>query len=54
MLIGLNADEMAAKFSAGGDTAKEAFQETIAALASMEDPLEQNTAEAVQLSGTRL
>lgn len=42
--IGLNADEMAAKFSAGGDTAKQAFQETIAALASMENPLEQNTA----------
>lgn len=49
--IGLNADEMAAKFSAGGDTAKEAFQETIAALASMEDPLEQNTA-GVDLFGT--
>lgn len=49
--IGLNADEMAAKFSAGGDTAKQAFQETIAALASMEDPLEQNTA-GVDLFGT--
>ena len=49
--IGLNADEMAAKFSAGGDTAKEAFQETIAALAAMEDPLEQNTA-GVDLFGT--
>lgn len=49
--IGLNADDMAAKFSAGGDTAKQAFQETIAALASMEDPLEQNTA-GVDLFGT--
>lgn len=49
--IGLNADEMVAKFSAGGDTAKEAFQETIAALAAMEDPLEQNTA-GVDLFGT--
>lgn len=49
--IGLNADEMAAKFSAGGDTAKQAFQETIAALASMENPLEQNTA-GVDLFGT--
>ena len=49
--IGLNADEMAEKFSAGGDTAKQAFQETIAALASMEDPLEQNTA-GVDLFGT--
>lgn len=49
--IGLNADEMVAKFSAGGDTAKEAFQETIAALAAMEDPLEQNTS-GVDLFGT--
>lgn len=49
--IGLNADEMAAKFSEGGDTAKQAFQETVAALASMEDPLEQNTA-GVDLFGT--
>ena len=39
------------KFSAGGDTAKQAFQETIAALASMENPLEQNTA-GVDLFGT--
>lgn len=50
-LIGLNADEMAAKFSAGGDIAKEAFDETIAALAEMEDPLEQNQA-GVDLFGT--
>lgn len=49
--IGLNADEMAAKFSAGGDTAKQAFKETINALAAMEDPLEQNTA-GVDLFGT--
>lgn len=40
--IGLNADEMAEKFAAGGDTAKEAFQETVKALSAMEDPLEQN------------
>ena len=49
--IGLNADEMAGKFAAGGDTAKEAFKQTIAALAQMEDPLAQNTA-GVNLFGT--
>lgn len=49
--IGLNADEMAKKFSEGGDSAKEAFQETISALADMEDPLAQNTA-GVDLFGT--
>ena len=49
--IGLNADEMSAKFAAGGDSAKEAFKETINALAGMEDPLEQNTA-GVDLFGT--
>ena len=38
--IGLNADEMAKKFSAGGDTAKEAFQQTIKGLAEMEDPID--------------
>ena len=49
--IGLDADEMAAKFAAGGDTAKEAFDETIQALANMEDPLAQNQA-GVALFGT--
>lgn len=49
--IGLNADEMAKKFSAGGDTAKEAFQQTIKGLAEMEDPIAQNTA-GVDLFGT--
>lgn len=49
--IGLNADEMAAKFAAGGDTAKSAFQETVNALAAMEDPLEQNIA-GTDLFGT--
>ena len=49
--IGLNADEMAAKFAAGGDNAKEAFKQTIDALAAIEDPLEQNTA-GVDLFGT--
>lgn len=42
--IGLNADEMAKKFATGGDTAKNAFKETIKALSAMEDPLEQNIA----------
>ena len=49
--LGLNADEMAAKFAAGGESAKEAFDQTISALAGMEDPLAQNTA-GVNLFGT--
>lgn len=49
--IGLNADEMSAKFAQGGESAKEAFNETIAALAGMEDPLAQNQA-GVALFGT--
>ena len=49
--MGLNADEMAQKFAAGGDTAKEAFNETLEALAAMEDPIAQNTA-GVDLIGT--
>lgn len=50
-LLGLNAEEMAAKFAAGGDTAREAFFQVADALASMEDPLKQNTA-GVDLFGT--
>lgn len=49
--IGLNADEMSAKFAKGGDSAKEAFKQTIDALAKIEDPLAQNTA-GVDLFGT--
>lgn len=49
--IGLDADRMAAKFSEGGESAKEAFQETIASLAGIEDPLAQNAA-GVALFGT--
>lgn len=49
--IGLNADKMAAKFAAGGESARKAFFETINALAAMEDPLEQNIA-GVNLFGT--
>ncbi len=50
-LLGLNADEMAAKFAAGGESAKAAFQQTVEALAAMEDPLAQNVA-GVDLFGT--
>lgn len=50
-LLGLNAEAMAAKFAAGGDTAREAFFQVTDALASMEDPLAQNTA-GVDLFGT--
>lgn len=49
--IGLNADEMASKFAKGGDSAKEAFQQTIDALAKLKDPLEQDAA-GVALFGT--
>ena len=49
--IGLNADEMAKKFAAGGESAREAFQQTVDALAGMEDPLAQNLA-GVNLFGT--
>ena len=42
---------MSAKFAAGGESAKEAFNQTIDALAAMEDPLEQNAA-GVDLFGT--
>lgn len=40
--IGLNADDMAAKFAQGGDSAKGAFSEVMTALAGVKDPLEQN------------
>ncbi|MDO4301638.1 MAG: phage tail tape measure protein [Clostridia bacterium] len=49
--IGLNADKMAEKFTTGGETAKEAFTETVTALKNMKDPIEQNTA-GVNLFGT--
>lgn len=49
--IGLNADEMASKFAAGGESAKEAFKQTVEALASLEDPLAQDAA-GVALFGT--
>lgn len=50
--IGLNADEMAQKIAAGGDSAKSAFNATITALAAMEDPVARNAA-GVALFGTQ-
>lgn len=49
--IGLNASEMASKIAAGGDSATEAFQQTIDALAAMDDPVQQNIA-GVNLFGS--
>ena len=49
--IGMDADIMAQKFAAGGETAQQAFQDTIQALAGMEDPVQQNIA-GVNLFGT--
>ena len=49
--IGLNADDMAQKFAAGGDSASQAFKDTLVALNSMSDPIAQNTA-GVDLFGT--
>lgn len=49
--LGMNADVMAQRFAAGGETAQQAFRDTIAALAGMEDPVQQNIA-GVNLFGT--
>lgn len=49
--LGLNADTMAAKFAAGGDGAKEAFDKVIQGLAAMKDPVAQSAA-GVNLFGT--
>lgn len=49
--IGMDADIMAQKFAAGGEAAQQAFQDTIQALAGMEDPVQQNIA-GVNLFGT--
>lgn len=40
--LGLNADEMANKFSAGGETARDAFYQVVDAIGAMDDPLQQN------------
>lgn len=49
--IGLNAEEMAAKFSQGGEEAKQAFQDTVAALSEMDNAVMQNIA-GTELFGT--
>lgn len=49
--IGMDADAMAQKFAVGGETAQQAFRDTIKALAEMEDPVQQNIA-GVNLFGT--
>ena len=49
--IGLNADTMAQKFAKGGDSAQEAFIETVNALKAIEDPVKRNQA-GVNLFGT--
>lgn len=49
--IGLDADKMSKKFAKGGKDAKDAFMETVDALAAMKDPMKQNVA-GVNLFGT--
>jgi TP901 family phage tail tape measure protein len=50
---GLNAEEMSAKILAGGDTAKEGFQQIIDGLLGIEDPVARSNA-AIGLFGTPL
>lgn len=50
--IGLNAKQMGEAIAKGGDSGKQAFQATIAALAGIEDPLKRNQA-GVALFGTQ-
>ncbi|WP_294352165.1 phage tail tape measure protein [uncultured Clostridium sp.] len=49
--LGLNADEMANKFSKGGESAKGAFNQVIESLAKCDDPIKQNLA-GTDLLGT--
>lgn len=49
--LGMDADSMAKKFAAGGEESKKAFDQVIQGLASMKDPVAQNTA-GVNLFGT--
>lgn len=51
-LIGLNVDEMAQKFSQGGESAQEAFFQVMEALRGVDDELVQNQA-GVDLFGTK-
>ena len=50
-ILGLNADEMRAKFAAGGDSANQATDTILTALFSMDDAVKQNQA-GVDLFGT--
>lgn len=50
--LGLDADDMAAKFAAGGQSAHDAFDLVVDRLNAMEDPLARKTA-GVQLFGTK-
>lgn len=49
--LGFSAEDMMSKFGEGGDTAREAFDEVLIALKSIEDPVEQDRI-AVELFGT--
>lgn len=49
--IGYKADDMMKKFAAGGDTARDAFQTVVSALAEIEDPIARDAA-GVNLFGT--
>ena len=49
--LGLNLDEMSTKFAAGGDSAREAFDQVMTGLIALDDPIAQNTI-GVELFGT--
>ena len=49
--LGMNADEMAKKFGAGGQTARDAFMETVNAIKTIDDPVKQSII-GVDLFGT--
>lgn len=49
--LGLNLDEMSSKFAAGGDSAREAFDQVMTGLIALDDPVKQNTI-GVELFGT--
>ncbi|WP_375104053.1 phage tail tape measure protein [Paenibacillus sp. RS8] len=51
-MLGLNADKMTATFAAGGPAAKKAFDQVVAAIAAVKDPVKQSAA-AVGLFGTQ-
>lgn len=50
--LGLNADQMAQKFAAGGPAAKEAFDQVLDSIRGISDPVKRN-AVAVELFGTK-